>query len=76
AVARDLRERGHWVAPLDFSVGTGPLDRFIDIPPFDPHDSEVVRGLWNGVWQTNHLKLTIDGFPSTSFGLIIRKAEA
>jgi SAM-dependent methyltransferase len=76
SVVRDLQERGHWVAPLDFTVGDRPLDRFIDIPPFDVSDNEVVRQLWNGAWQSNHLKLTIDGFPSTSFGLIIRKAEA
>lgn len=72
---RELTERlnakGHRVARLDFDVGNGPMDRFIDLPPFD-HDLVHVAAEWTQGSQ--HLKLLLDGFPSTSFGLIVTKA--
>lgn len=73
-IAKRLESKGHRVAPLDFHVGDKPLDKFIDVPPYS-HD-------WHADMQTSwgqkdcaHLKLSIDGFPSTCFGLIITKAD-
>jgi hypothetical protein len=57
----------HEVAALDFSVGSDFLDRFIDLPPYN---SKIYAHT-----QDAHLKLLIDGFASTSFGLIIRKSK-
>ncbi|HEY1247725.1 MAG TPA: hypothetical protein VGE97_01935 [Nitrososphaera sp.] len=57
----------HEVAVLDFNVGSDFLDRFIDLPPYD---SKIYAHT-----QDAHLKLLIDGFASTSFGLIIRKSR-
>lgn len=71
ALAERLRAAGHHVEDLDFAVGNKPLDRFIDIPPWEHDMSPYVQQNWGG--DHTHLKLSIDGFVSTCFGLIIRK---
>ncbi|MHB8886177.1 MAG: class I SAM-dependent methyltransferase [Methylovirgula sp.] len=71
AMAERLRASGNEVALLDFDVGTKPLDRFIDVPPY-AHDWPEHLRHWGG--ESAHLKLSIDGFASTCFGLIIVKA--
>lgn len=72
-LADRLRGGGHIIAPLDFDVGSRPLDRFIDIPPY-PGDPGGRLELMNGQHESAHLKLSIDGFASTCFGLIIKKS--
>lgn len=69
-LAGKLQECGHDVAQLDFSVGQDFLDNFFDIPPF-PYQ-ETIADLGTPV---AHLRVSIDGFPATSFGLAIRKRE-
>ena len=71
ALAERLHAAGHQVAPLDFDFGDGPLDRFIDLPPWS-HDLPAEWQRWVG--QPAHLKVALDGFVSTCFGLVIRKA--
>lgn len=70
ALADRLRSRGHEVGPVSFDSGDGPLDRFIDLPPYDnlPSSFDVYAEF------PAHIKLSIDGLPSTCFGLAIRKA--
>lgn len=70
ALAEKLREQGHDVAPLDFSLGDRPLDRFIDLPPYQ-HDLSPELADWIGAPQ--HLKVSVDGFAATCFGIIVRK---
>jgi hypothetical protein len=60
ALADRLRRQGRRVAELDFSRGAGFMDYFVDMPPWTDHPG------------AQHLKLYIQGFPCTSFGLIIR----
>jgi len=73
ALAECLEASGHTVARLDFDVGSQPLDKFIDIPPYlHDLDSTQVRS-WEGE-GTPHIKLAIDGFASTCFGLIVQRA--
>jgi len=66
---RRLEASGHQVGELDFSTGSGVLDRFIDVPPYT----------WDGapedIWgrQPEHLKMTVGRFPCTCFGLVIRR---
>lgn len=66
-----LIAKGHAVAPLDFDTGAGPMDRFIDLPPYahDLHGAGTAYGT-----GAQHLKLMLDGFAATCFGIIIRKA--
>ncbi|MQT15270.1 class I SAM-dependent methyltransferase [Segnochrobactrum spirostomi] len=75
---RELADRltaaGHSVAPLDFNIGRGVLDQFIDIPPYEHDWSPEMMRQWGG--KAQHLKLNIDGFASTCFGLIIRRGGA
>jgi 2-polyprenyl-3-methyl-5-hydroxy-6-metoxy-1,4-benzoquinol methylase len=69
-LAARLRARGHDVAPLDFALGDRPLDRFIDVPPYH-HDLPEDIAAWLGAPQ--HLKVAVDGFAATCFGVIVRK---
>lgn len=66
-----LQAKGHYVAPLNFDIGRKPMDRFIDLPPWR-HDLSGGMREWLG--REVHLKVAIDGFPSTCFGMVIRKA--
>jgi hypothetical protein len=70
-LAAELRKEGHDVGELDFRIGDKPLDKFIDVPPF-AHDWPKPLAL---EWRDSpaHLKISIDGFASTCFGLIIGK---
>lgn len=74
AIADRLREEGHQVAALDFSIGNKPLDKFIDMPPWYGQ----LDGQANIDWRDApaHIKVCIDGFPSTCFGMIITKGPA
>jgi len=68
-LALRLARQGHELLPIDLDGGSGPLDRFIDHPPYahDPHPALAYP-------MAPHLKLSVDGFPVTSAGLIIRTA--
>jgi len=71
ALGARLTAQGHHVAAFDFFMGDKPLDRFIDLPPYH-HDLPEDLAAWIGAPQ--HLKVGIDGFASTCFGLLVRKA--
>jgi len=68
-----LSAQGHRVAPLDFDVGSKPMDRFIDIPPYHHDWHEPMRREWGT--DPNHLKVSVDGVASTCFGLNIIKGN-
>jgi hypothetical protein len=70
-LAEQLRKEGHDIGELDFHTGDKPLDKFIDIPPFAHDWPQSILPEWGG--SAAHLKISIDGFASTCFGLIIRK---
>jgi 2-polyprenyl-3-methyl-5-hydroxy-6-metoxy-1,4-benzoquinol methylase len=72
-IAQRLEAQGHKVAPLNFDVGAGPLDRFIDVPPYAGDWSSDMQKAWEP-GGSSHIKLCVDGFPSTCFGLIVTKA--
>lgn len=57
-IVSELRNDGHFVEELDYSLGGLPQDYQVDI---QPHKQDI------------HLKLQIDRFVVTSIGLIIRK---
>ena len=58
ALADLLATEGH-VIELDFDLGCGPADQYVDMPPYKSEP---------------HLKLKINSYVSTSIGLIIQKA--
>ncbi|MCA3611586.1 MAG: hypothetical protein IOC52_05765 [Methylobacterium sp.] len=72
ALAQDLIAQGHEVAPLNFNIGRDPLDFFVDIPPFAGDWTEYQKSIFP---NPTHIKLSIDGFASTCFGLFIRKRQ-
>lgn len=57
-LAGELRMRGCTIE-LNFNLGDHPLDKHIDVPPYS---------------NDQHLKLQIDRWASTSYGLIVKKA--
>lgn len=58
ALAERLTARGHRVAPLDLTPGDAPLDRYLDLPPYRAEP---------------HLKLALEGFETTSVGVIVTR---
>ncbi len=75
-LARRLAASGHRLLGPDFDVGNGPIDRYIDMPPYFIDERWLSQAAWGGDNQSAHLKLSIDGFPCTCFGIVVRKAEA
>ena len=59
ALIESLVAEGHYVYPLDWNLGNGVVDNFIDLPPYGKKDM--------------HLRLLIAKYSCTSIGLIIRK---
>lgn len=70
AVAARLEAAGHRVAPLNFRTGKRPLDRFIDLPPWKEGTMEVLSGR---LGRQQHIKLSIDGYVATCFGMTVVK---
>jgi hypothetical protein len=70
ALAERLRMMGHEVGPVSFDAGQGPLDLFVDLPPYDnlPESFRAYHEF------PAHIKLSVDGLPATCFGLVVRKA--
>lgn len=73
AIAERLEAQGHRVAPLDFDYGDGPLDKFIDIPPYTYNWPPEQQEYWGQ--DAHHLKVSVDGFACTCFGIVICKSE-
>jgi FkbM family methyltransferase len=71
-----VEAEGHEFLGPDFNVGDRGLDRFIDVPPYAPGEGWPSPDGWADPRQPGHLKLAIDGFACTCFGLVIRKAAA
>jgi SAM-dependent methyltransferase len=67
-IAAELTAAGHYVYPFDFDVLRSPLDFLIDVPPY-PHEGGAAVADF-------HLRLAVDGFAATSFGIVVRKAGA
>ena len=56
-----LESEGHRVWPLNLQPGAGPVDRYVDVPPYRAEP---------------HLKLRLSRFVITSFGLVIERSAA
>jgi 2-polyprenyl-3-methyl-5-hydroxy-6-metoxy-1,4-benzoquinol methylase len=68
ALKESLEKDGHEVPPLSFDVGKTPLDWFIDVPPYPGE-----KGYFDDTMASLHLKLMVDGFPSTCYGVVVRR---
>lgn len=73
-LATRLAKNGHKMLGPDFAIGNGVLDKFIDVPPYALGNGWLAPEQWANSNQAGHLKLAIDGFACTCFGIIIRKA--
>lgn len=57
-LARELIKLGYQVIDINCHCGNGPVDKFIDLPPYK---------------QDPHIKLRINDYDCTSFGIIVKK---
>lgn len=65
-VKNRLENKGYEVASFDLNQGTGVLDSYIDLPPYN--------GVINKENESEaHLRLLVNEIPCTSIGIIIRK---
>ena len=69
-LANRLLNRGYIVPAIDFDVGSSPVDRFLDVPPYPGQGGYLDPSL-----DALHLKLLVDGFPTTCFGVAFQRAE-
>jgi hypothetical protein len=67
-MARFLRLAGHWMLPIDYSVGTTPQDLFIDEMPFSFNKNPPTI---DEVSDCGHLKLKVGNKFQTSLGFIV-----
>jgi SAM-dependent methyltransferase len=78
-IASRLQAKGHHVQPLDFDTGALPMDRFIDVPPYYGELTANGNDFWTACHRSgeplSQLKIAIDGFPSTWFGITIRRGH-
>ena len=70
-LAAKLQAQGHRVASFDFDFGDKPMDRFVDMPPYS---YDLPPAMVDFYGPGMHMKLSIDGFPCTCFGIIVQKA--
>lgn len=68
-----LKAKGHSVYGPDFDIGCSVLDKFIDLPPYALGEDGLLPEQWGADNQAGHIKLSIDGFPCTCFGIIVKK---
>lgn len=71
-LSKEIKEYGGEILGLDFSYGDGILDKYIDLPPFFHQTIEGIN-IKYPEYEVPHIKLNIDGFPATCFGIIIKK---
>ena len=72
-LADRLAARGHRMLGPDFSVGEGVLDRHVDLPPYAWDEGMFNAWQWADAPQA-HLRLAVDGFACTCFGIVVVKA--
>jgi 2-polyprenyl-3-methyl-5-hydroxy-6-metoxy-1,4-benzoquinol methylase len=59
--AERMRAKGHVVTPIDYHPGFGDVDRYIDVAPYR---------------EEPHLKMALEGYATTSIGLIVQRGPA
>ncbi len=68
SLAALLKAEGSTLLDIDFDPGSEFFDSYVDVPPF-PHNT----GSGIVVPEPPHIKLSVDGFPTTSIAIIAKK---
>jgi 2-polyprenyl-3-methyl-5-hydroxy-6-metoxy-1,4-benzoquinol methylase len=74
-MAQRLNRAGHLCFGPSFEIGNGVLDRFIDLPPYALDEGLIRKEQWSEVNQLAHLKLAIEGYACTCFGILVKKGS-
>ena len=82
-LAERLAKSGHLLVNPEFNTGDRLLDRYIDVPPYALGEGGLEPEQWGNSHQIAprerafdqiaHLKLAVDGFASTCYGLVVIK---
>ncbi|MBR0680989.1 class I SAM-dependent methyltransferase [Roseomonas eburnea] len=70
-LAGRLAVRGHRMLPIEEAAGRLPLDGYIDTPPYAPMSG---KGL--ALPAPPHLRVSVEGIPATSLGIIVQAGPA
>lgn len=71
-LSENILKLGGKVIGSNFSYGNGIFDIYIDNPPYFHQKIEGIN-MQYPPYDVPHIKLNIDGFPATCFGIIIKK---
>ncbi|WP_165070749.1 hypothetical protein [Desulfovibrio sp. ZJ200] len=71
-LVEEIGKLGGEVIGADFSYGNKIFDLYIDNPPYFHQEIEGIN-IKYPPYSVPHIKLLIDGFPATCFGVIIKK---
>jgi SAM-dependent methyltransferase len=63
---------GRMLGP-DFDIGSGVLDRYVDVPPYFLEGGLMGTGAFDDVNQAAHLRMLLGGFPITCFAVIAER---
>ena len=63
-----VEEVGCTLVDIDFDVGNELFDGYVDVPPFPHQDG---RGL--AMPNAPQIKISVDGFPTTSIAIVVKK---
>jgi 2-polyprenyl-3-methyl-5-hydroxy-6-metoxy-1,4-benzoquinol methylase len=74
-LAQRLAIKGHKMLEPDFNIEDKALDRFIDLPPYAIAESGYRPESWYESKNITHLKLAIDGFACTCYGIVVIKGK-
>lgn len=72
-LAKTVTDAGHEMLGPEFDVGDNIMDKFIDISPYSFEKGWLSSKQYGSSTLASHLKLSVDGFAVTCFGIIIRK---
>ena len=64
---------GRMLGP-DFDIGSGVLDRYVDVPPYFLEGGLMGTGAFDSVNQAAHLRMLLGGFPITCFAVIAERS--
>jgi hypothetical protein len=73
-LAERLKALGHKVPGPTFEIGDGPLDRYIDIPPYYIGTKGLTEEQW-GKCIPAHLKLVVNNYACTCYGITVEKGS-
>jgi hypothetical protein len=74
-LASRIKAAGHNFIGPTFDTGNGCLDNFVDLPPYAAAETVLKLEQSREINNIPHLKLSIHGYASTCYGILIKKKQ-